>query len=425
VQSANTAMVAPQLPPVRANGAATVGRANGTFPVFSIAKDRAELVLPTATLPKASGFGDTFAPGTGVIAVPVSVTGEPVTVELPVIATVPFSTPAGETGVNCTRMLQVPPAARVVPQAVAPPPALEYGPVKVIVRPVKAVALLFVSVKVWNGLVDPMPMPPNASEVGETLTPPPVVAAAVPVSVTGEPVTATLPVIASEPVTVPVCVVGANTTLIVQVPGAARVAPQLPPAVALANGPVKARALKVNVPVPAAVTVTDCDALVVPSVVDGNVSEVGTTLTVNGGGATPVPLSETGDPVTGTLAVMVAVPVAAPGVVGENTTLIVQVAAAASVAVQVPPAAPAGRENGAVTATAMAVAPAVPVLCRVSVPGVLVVPSVTLPNASGPPVTLSTAILAVAWNSTAPISNTVVLPGSGRGFPKKSVVGCV
>src|SRR6267154_224641 len=42
-------------------------------------------------------------------------------------------------------------------------------------------------------------------------------------------------------------------------------------------------------------------------------------------GAAPVPLSATGEPVTLTLAVMVAVPVFAPVVVGENVTLIVQV----------------------------------------------------------------------------------------------------
>ena len=53
--------------------------------------------------------------------------------------------------------------------------------------------------------------------------------------------------------------------------------------------------------------------------------------------ATPVPVSDTGDPVTITLAVMVAVPFADPSTVGENTTLMVQVDAAAKVAPQVPP----------------------------------------------------------------------------------------
>ena len=55
--------------------------------------------------------------------------------------------------------------------------------------------------------------------------------------------------------------------------------------------------------------------------------------------ATPVPLSATGEPVTGTLPVMVTVPFARPGgAVGENVTRMVQLAFAAKVAPQVPPA---------------------------------------------------------------------------------------
>ena len=53
--------------------------------------------------------------------------------------------------------------------------------------------------------------------------------------------------------------------------------------------------------------------------------------------ATPVPVNATGEPVTGTLPVMVTVPVLAPALVGENLTMIVQVEAAAKVAPQVPP----------------------------------------------------------------------------------------
>ena len=53
--------------------------------------------------------------------------------------------------------------------------------------------------------------------------------------------------------------------------------------------------------------------------------------------ATPVPLSATGEPVTATLAKMLSVPDTAPVAVGVNTTLMVQVAPAARVAVQVPP----------------------------------------------------------------------------------------
>ena len=62
-------------------------------------------------------------------------------------------------------------------------------------------------------------------------------------------------------------------------------------------------------------------------------------------GATPVPLSVTGEPLTDTLAVMVAVPVFAPRLDGEKVTLMVQAAPAAKVVPQVPPESPAGRAN--------------------------------------------------------------------------------
>ena len=217
--------------------------------------------------------------------------------------------------------------------------------------------------------------------------------------------------------------VGENTTLMVQVAGETKFAPHDPPVAALANGPVKARALKKNVPLPVAVTVTGCDALVVPSVVEPNVSEVGETLTVRAAEPVPVPESATGEPVTGTLAVMVAVPLAAPVAVGVNTTLMVQVVAAARVATQVPPAAPAGLENGAVTTTAMVVAPAVPVLLSVSVLAALVVPTLMEPKANGPPVTLRVAVAVPVPNSTAPGSKVVSPAASGLLLPKKSVAG--
>jgi hypothetical protein len=80
--------------------------------------------------------------------------------------------------------------------------------------------------------------------------------------------------------------------------------------------------------------------------------------------ATPVPLSATGEPETGTFAVIVTVPVAGVVLAGVNTTVIVQVAAAGvSVTPQVPPA----LEKGAVTTTLMPVRSAVPVLCSVRV----------------------------------------------------------
>jgi hypothetical protein len=90
---------------------------------------------------------------------------------------------------------------------------------------------------------------------------------------------------------------------------------------------------------------------------------------VSAPGLKALPESATGEPDTGTLAVKVAEPVAAPVAVGANATLTVQSVAAARVAPQFP--APAGnvpvltRTNGAVMATLMVVKVAVPVLCRV------------------------------------------------------------
>ena len=80
--------------------------------------------------------------------------------------------------------------------------------------------------------------------------------------------------------------------------------------------------------------------------------------------AVPVPLKDTGDPVTVTLPVMVNVPATGPVTDGENTTLMVQVpAAAVSVAPQVPPAAPAGLEKvGDEKASVLPVRLAAPVL---------------------------------------------------------------
>jgi hypothetical protein len=91
--------------------------------------------------------------------------------------------------------------------------------------------------------------------------------------------------------------------------------------------------------------------------------------------AAAVPVKLTGEPVTSTLPVMVTVPVAGPAAVGENTTLMVQVAPATKVAPQKPPNDPVGRENGAVTTTVIPVRFAVPVLWSVRVWAVLVVPT--------------------------------------------------
>jgi hypothetical protein len=138
-------------------------------------------------------------------------------------------------------------------------------------------------------------------------------------------------------------------------------------------------------------------------------------------GAVPVPVRATGEPTTGTFAVMVAVPVALPAAVGEKTTTMVQVDAGLRVAPQVPPPAPATLENGAVTTTLMPVTARVPVLDSVSVCCPLVVVTGTLPNATEVGVTAATAA-AASWISTAP-GEIRFSPASRRGLPKKSVAG--
>jgi hypothetical protein len=181
----------------------------------------------------------------------------------------------------------------------------------------------------------------------------------------------------------------------------------------------KGPAPKVKVPparaiVPVLVTVRLRALLVVPVAQLRKASGLGLTLALLAE-AIPVPVRVTGEPVTATFPVIVAVPDAAPVAVGENTTVMVQVAAGVSVALQVPP----DCENGAVTTTVIAVRLAPPVLCSVRVCAALVVPLGTLPNASGPPVTLATAVAGPTY-STAPASTWLL---AFLALPKKSALG--
>ena len=94
---------------------------------------------------------------------------------------------------------------------------------------------------------------------------------------TGEPVTGTLAAMANVPGADPVAV-GWNVTLIVQLVAAARVVVQVPPAAALAYGPVKVRAMPVAPAVPVFLSVRVCAALVEPTAWFPNTSEVGDTV---------------------------------------------------------------------------------------------------------------------------------------------------
>jgi hypothetical protein len=88
---------------------------------------------------------------------------------------------------------------------------------------------------------------------------------------------------------------------------------------------------------------------------------------------------------------------------------------------QVPPAAPFGRENPVPLTTMLTLFKVAEPLSRVRV-CVTVPLTGTLPKDSEVGETLAD-VEPVPWNSIAPTSKTVGLLGSGRGFPKISVVG--
>ena len=163
----------------------------------------------------------------------------------------------------------------------------------------------------------------------------------VPVRVTGEPETGTSAVMVSMPETVP-AKVGENTTLIVHEAPTGNVAAQVPAAVAREKtGEENANVIPVALAVPELASVRVFAALVVASATFPNAA--GPPVTESDAAApTPAPARVTGEPETGTLAVMVSVPGAEPAATGENTTLIVHEAPDANVVVQVPP--DAGRE---------------------------------------------------------------------------------
>jgi hypothetical protein len=132
---------------------------------------------------------------------------------------------------------------------------------------------------------------------------------------------------------------------------------------------------------PVLVTVKVFAVLATPVGQTPNASGLGLTVAVRVT-AVPVPVRETGEPVTVTLAEIVAVPIEATTVFGEKTTLMVQVEPADRAAAQVPPAVPVGLANGAVTATTMPVAFAPPVLESEMVCAALVLPASVFGNAS-------------------------------------------
>jgi hypothetical protein len=129
---------------------------------------------------------------------------------------------------------------------------------------------------------------------------------------------------------------GVNVRATVQVPEAATGLrmEQVVPEVAMANGPVTVRPVKVKPPVPVLVRVTVWAGLVVPTGSEGKVGAADR-LTA---GAVPVPVRLTDCVLPATpllLSVIVSVPVRVPTAVGVKVTLIVQLPPAATGAEQV------------------------------------------------------------------------------------------
>jgi len=106
---------------------------------------------------------------------------------------------------------------------------------------------------------------------------------------------------------------------------------------------------------------------------------------------TPVPESVTGELTTVALPVIASDPVAAPTAVGENCTLIVQVAPDPSVVPQFAPPPPA-REKGPVNVAVRPVNAAAVVLLNVRVWNALVVPVACAPKVSDAGVTVTAAV---------------------------------
>jgi hypothetical protein len=174
--------------------------------------------------------------------------------------------------------------------------------------------------------------------------------------------------------------VGVKLTATVQLPFTATgiAGEQLVPAAAMPKGPEVAIALMVRLAVPLFVSVTVCDALVVPTTWEvAKVTLVGARVAM--GAATPVPLKEIVCVLlaAGALSVKVTEPTALPATVGVKTTLTVHMPWGATGEVQVLVSCCA---KGAVATTEATVRFAVPVLVTVTIWAALLVPRATLPK---------------------------------------------
>jgi hypothetical protein len=183
-----------------------------------------------------------------------------------VTVTVPVADPDAA-GVNVTEMVQFAPAARLDPQV----SVCANGPVTATEEIAAAAPPPLVTVTVWAALVDPVVVLPNVSSAGEAVSDAVAGAVPVPVRETVSGLLVALLVTVRDPVWVPDAV-APYLTETVQFAPAARLDPQV---LVCENGPVVATEEIAAAAVPVLVTVTVWAALVEPTVVLPNVSDVG------------------------------------------------------------------------------------------------------------------------------------------------------
>ena len=234
---------------------------------------------------------------------------------------------------NVTLKVHVAPAATVAPQGVAPDGAAAKSPLATRLEIVSVPPELLVNVTDWGALVPPTASFPNARLAGDTATG----NSPVPDTATTCGLPAPELAMVTAPLIAPVFD-GANATEKVHFAEGARVPPQGDaPLPAAEKSALPARLLMVTELALLLVTVTVLAALVAPIPVAVKVNDVGLKLKATAGPPVAAPVSATTNGLNAPLVVTASAPLIVPLYCGANVTAIVQLAAAASDAPQVPP----------------------------------------------------------------------------------------
>ena len=264
-------------------------------PVLESVTTCASLVLPVTVLGKLNEPGDKVTVGVEVIVpVPVRETlcGDPDA--LSATASEARSVPVA-VGLNSSETVQVALTASDVPQVSADlMNEVALVPVRVSEVRVRAAVPVFLMVTVWAAVVLPTVVEAKVSEVGDRVTAGAAAAVPVPVRETlwGEP--EALSAMASEAARVPVPV-GLNSMETVQLALTANEVPQVSADLMYEDAlvPVRFSEVRVRAAVPVFLMVTVWAAVVLPTVVEAKVSEVGDNVTAGAAAAVPVPVRET------------------------------------------------------------------------------------------------------------------------------------